>query len=135
MLDAYIASDIAQESVNGANLWAMKAFFNPSPDCLAADENGHQIRIQETDATVLNGEDDQHLPAGGSVNFNDVRVVLDYPGTCEPFGAGVYLCLEIIRSPLAVPAFTLLGNTLTSEDAECRGKMLKKKKQQHEIHM
>ncbi|XP_072033318.1 LOW QUALITY PROTEIN: uncharacterized protein [Amphiura filiformis] len=81
-IDALLASHVDQESANGANLWAMKAFFNPSDDCQALDSDGNQVRIQESSVTISNGEEHQPLPAGQSITFNDLQVEFDYPGTC-----------------------------------------------------
>lgn len=121
LLNTYIESDIDQESVSGINLWAMKAFFNPSPDCEGVDDMGNHIRIAEADA-VLGNQDDQDLPAGGTINFNGVRVEVDFQDlTCEDLEPETYFCLEVLRSGNAVPRFTLLGNTLRGVHAECRG--------------
>ena len=122
-LNAYIESDIDQQSVSGINLWAMKAFFNPSPDCEGVDDMGNHIRISETDAEFLRGQDDdQDLAAGGRINFNPVRVELDFQDlTCRDLEPQTYLCLEVLRNDDAVPRFTLLGNTLRGVHAECKG--------------
>ena len=120
-LDAYLESDLNQEKVEGVNLWAMRSFFNPESDCQGVDEDGDLIRIAETDATLFPSDEDQDLPAGGSIDFRDVRLSVDYAGTCELFEEEAFLCLEVVRSTTANPIFTLLGNTLIVLPAECRG--------------